>query len=74
MGDLIPNEMAMAIPNRASSKALPREIQRGQIPRINAIPKNNSPAVAAQARNGIVAGGMKEFTLAVYWMKPSKFP
>ena len=44
----------MAMPNSTSNAALPRAVQRGQMPRISATPRKNSAAVAAQARNGIV--------------------
>ena len=57
--------MPMATPKMASNNALPRATQRGQTPRINASPSDSSAAVAAQARNGIVDAGMKDFTFAV---------
>ena len=64
-GDLIPNEIAIAVPNSTSSTVLLSATQRGQIPASSAIPKNNSAAVAAQARKGIVYDGRNEFTSAV---------
>jgi hypothetical protein len=62
---LIPNEIAIAIPNNASNTALPNATHRGHTPNINATPKNNSAAVAAHARYGIEYAGMNEFTFAV---------
>jgi hypothetical protein len=61
----MPNEIAMAVPNKINRTALPKATQTRQIPTIKAMPKNSSAMVAAHARNGIVEGGMKEFTLAV---------
>jgi len=55
----------MAVPNRISSAAAPSATHTRQIPTIKAIPKKSSATVAAHARNGIVDGGMKEFTWAV---------
>jgi hypothetical protein len=62
---LIPNEIAIAVPNTINSTALPRATQTRQIPKIKVMPKKSSAAVAAHARNGIVDAGMNEFTLAV---------
>ena len=61
----MPNEMAMAVPNRTSSPAAASATKRSQIPRINVMPRKVSAIVAAQARNGIVNAGMKELTFAV---------
>jgi hypothetical protein len=60
----MPKEIAIAVPNRTSSSALASAIQRGQIPIMSVTPRNNSAAVAAQARNGIVDAGMKEVAVA----------
>jgi len=62
---LRPNEIAIAVPNNTSSSALPSATQRSQTPVIKAIPSTSSATVAAQARNGMVNAGMKEFTWAV---------
>src|ERR1051326_7286314 len=70
----MPNEIAIADPNRINSPALPRATQTRQIPKIKAMPKKNSAMVALQARNGIVEGGMKELTFAVYRTNPAKSP
>jgi len=61
----MPKEIAIAVPNKINNPALPRAIQTRQTPKIKVMPKKSSAAVAAHARNGIVDGGMKEFTLAV---------
>ena len=55
----------MAVPKSTSKSALASATQRRQIPINSATPRENSAAVAAQARNGIEDAGMKEFTLAV---------
>ena len=70
----MPNEIAMAVPNKNNNTALPRATQTRQIPKIKAIPKKSSAIVAAHARNGIVDAGMKEFTWAVYCTKCAKSP
>lgn len=58
----MPREIAIAVPKRNNSPAAPSATQRRQTPRINPMPSDNSAAVAAQARKGIVNAGMKEFT------------
>src|SRR5580693_3144365 len=72
MGDLIPKEIAIAVPNIASRMALASETQRGHSPKISRIPQDVSATVAAQATNGTKAAGRKEFTSAAYRMKPAK--
>jgi hypothetical protein len=42
--------------------AAPNASQRSGIPIISVMPSDNSAAVAAQARNGIMNAGMKELT------------
>lgn len=46
MGDLIPKEIAMAVPNMASKTALASETHRGQSPRMSRIPSSVSQIVA----------------------------
>src|ERR1700747_16501 len=65
----MPNEIAMAVPNRTSSPAAASATKRSQIPRINVMPRKVSAIVAAQTRNGIVNARMKELTFAVYSIK-----
>src|ERR1700741_1836668 len=65
----MPNEIAMAVPNRTSSPAAASATKRSQIPRIKVMPRKVSAIVAAQARNGIVNAGIKELTFAVYSIK-----
>ena len=71
---MIPKEIAMAAANNKRSTELPRAAQRSQIPNTRGRPNENSAAVAAHARKGIVDAGMKELTLAVYATKPAKLP
>src|SRR5215472_407307 len=77
----MPPEIAIAVPNSASSAADPQATQRLNSalrsdtmpvtpPTIKATPNPVSEAVAAHARYGIVHVGMKEFTSAVYSRKP----
>jgi len=61
----MPNEIAIAVPNNSNSTVLAMPTHTRQIPNIKAMPKKSSASVAAHARNGIVEGGMNEFTLAV---------
>lgn len=61
----MPNEIAIAVPKKVNNTALPIATHTRQIPKIKAMPKKSSAAVAAQARNGIVEVGMNEFTLVV---------
>ena len=61
----MPNEIAMAVPNKINNTALPIATHTRQIPKIKAMPKKSSAAVAAHARNRIVEAGMKELTMAV---------
>ena len=70
----MPNDHAIARPNKASSTALQKETQRGQIPAMSATPSAISAVVDAQARKGMLNVGMKELTLAVYCSKLAKFP
>ena len=70
----MPNEIAMAVPNRINNTAVPRATHTRHTPTIRAMPKKSSAPVAAQAKTGIVDDGMKEFTLAVYRTNPAKFP
>ena len=67
----MPNEIAMAVPNKSSRMELPRAAQRSQMPSTRARPNASSATVADHARNGIVEAGMKEFTCAVYRMNPA---
>ena len=61
----MPNEITIAVPNKINNTALPSATHTRQIPKIKVMPKKNSAIVAAQARNRMVEGGMKEFTFAV---------
>src|ERR1700679_3505932 len=72
MGDLIPKEIAIAVPNIASRTALASDTHRGHTPNISRIPHEVSAIVAAHATKGIQALGRKEFTSAVYCMKFAK--
>ena len=63
----------MAVPKGKSSVAALSATQRSRIPMISVMPSDNSAAVAAQARNGIMNAGMKELTCAVYCVKVAKF-
>jgi len=47
-GDLVPNEIAMAVPNQINKTALPMATQTRQIPKIKAMPKKSSATVAAR--------------------------
>ena len=70
----MPNDHAIARPNKASSTALQKETQRAQMPAMSATPSAISAMVDAQARKGMLNAGMKELTLAVYRSKLAKFP
>src|SRR5271166_1484521 len=72
MGDLMPKEIAIAVPNRASRTALASETHRGQSPNISRIPHDVSATVAAHATKGITLGGRKEFTSAAYCINSAK--
>jgi len=72
MGDLIPKEIAIAVPNIASRTALASDTHRGPTPNISRIPHDVSAMVAAHATKGIQALGRKEFTSAAYCMKFAK--
>ena len=64
-GDLIPPEMAMAMPKMARRMALPSAVHRGRKPAIRAMPRVVSAIVAATAMNGYVAAGRNELTSPV---------
>src|SRR6266436_1604053 len=72
MGDLTPKEIAIAVPNITSRRALASETHRGHHPNTSTIPNHVSATVAAHARNGMMAVGMNELTSAVYRMKFAK--
>src|SRR5208283_2182031 len=72
MGDLMPKEIAIAVPNIASRTALASDTHRGHNPNISRIPHDVSATVAAHATYGIAACGRKEFTSAAYCMKFAK--
>jgi hypothetical protein len=48
----MPNEIAMAAPNKSSKPAAVSATKRVQIPKIKVTPMRVSTMVAAQARNG----------------------
>ena len=52
MGDLMPKEIAIAVPNIASRTALASDTHRGHNPNISRIPHDVSATVAAHATKG----------------------
>ena len=73
-GTWIPRDSAMASPKARRSAAEASATGRRQTPSTRRTPRPSSPAVAAQARKGMLGRGMKAFTSAVYCSNTSKLP